>query len=113
MILKLGRYSWLSNLLSYFKPRHKTMILVKTDKDGEVTELRSEGTFTELSRVVKSLIKEYESNGLMLIKDKAYGISGRVTEFATEENGWECGIMIASGWVKLARPPKEDDDEND
>lgn len=90
----------------------KNMILVKTDRHGEVTELRSEGSFFELSRVVKSIIKRYENKGLMLIKDEAHGIRGRVTEFATEENGWECGFIIATGWVKLVIPPKDDNEEN-
>lgn len=86
------------------------MILVKCDKYGEVTELKSDGTFLELSRVVKSLIKEYEANGLMLIKDVAHGVKGRVTEFATEDNGWECGLMLASGYVKIIKPPKDEEE---
>lgn len=87
------------------------MILVKTDRHGEVTELRSEGTFVELSRVVKELIKEYEEKGLMLIKDEAHGVRGRVTEFASEENGWECGFFIAGSWVTNITLRGDGDDE--
>lgn len=75
------------------------MILVKCDKDGEVTELSATGTFLELYRMVNTLIKEYESDGLMLIKDEMLGKRGRITEFATEENGWECSLAIADSWV--------------
>lgn len=86
------------------------MILIKTDRHGEVTELRNEGTFTELSRIVKSLTKEYEKKGLMLIKDEAHGVKGRVTEFASEKNGWEVGFMIASSWVRIV--PNDENEEN-
>ena len=96
-------------ILSYFRP--KTMVLVKTDRHGEVTELRSKGTFIELSRVVKDLIKEYEAKGLMLIKDEAHGVRGRVTEFATEKNGWECGFFIAGSWVTNIRKQDDNDEE--
>jgi len=94
-----------------FNPKltYKNMILVKCDKDGVVTELSPNGTFLELHRMVNTLIKEYESNGIMLIKDKMWGKRGRITEFATEENGWECSLGIADGWA--GNISLRDDDE--
>ena len=76
------------------------MVLVKTTKDGEVTEVINSDNYVEIVNLLQTLTDELEDSGIFLIKRKFFKNSlCRVDEFATIENGWECGFMLADGWI--------------
>ena len=75
------------------------MILIKTNRHGEVQEIMNSDDYWSIVDRLEYLTEELEAKGIFLIKTKGYGRS-RVDEFASTENGWECGFMLADGWIK-------------
>ena len=84
------------------------MILVKTTKDGVVSEICNTDDYWSIVKILECLTEELEAQGIFLIKTKGYGRS-RVDEFASIKNGWECGFMLAHGWVKKGSLRQDND----
>lgn len=77
------------------------MILVKTTRHGEVTELMNSDNYIEIVNKLQELTDEFEDSGIFLIK-RTFNKNSltRTDEFASIENGWEIGLTLADDWCK-------------
>jgi len=88
------------------------MILVKTTKEGVVTEVMNSDNYVDIVNHLEYLIEELEKNRIFHIETKTFKDSlARIDALATIENGWECGFMLGDGWlhgkVSHKKPDKE------
>ena len=85
------------------------MILINCNRQGFVEEIINSDNYQEITDIIDSLTEEYEARGIMLISDIANNSLTRTLEFSSVENGWECALILAHGYIKNVSPIEGDE----
>ena len=74
------------------------MILIKAEYKCSPVILLESDEYTELVNALEKESRKLEAKGILCISTDVSANLTRIDDFATEESGWQCALIICDSW---------------